>query len=128
MTTADSRDEEIRRLKAELEKANARAAYASPGEELERVNEMAKQAAEDNEDPWKIMVKIRVPRRPATEDPWYWININSQSAQIPANDKVQEMKLPYAITLLSMLAAEDTTKDFVDRIQVYDPLMNPKPV
>ena len=123
------KDAEIERLKAELEAANKRAAYARPEDELKRIQEMCEQAAEEGTDPWKVLVSIRIPRRPATEDPWYWININNVSVQIPANDQVQELKLPWAEALLKMLAAEDAAKDYIDkRIQVYDPITNPKPM
>ena len=110
----DAKDAEIEKLKAELEKAKSRAAYVGPKAEQRRIQQLAVEAAEENEDPWTIFVEVRVPKRPATEDPWYWININNRTVQIPANDKVQEMKLPFALALLDMLAAEDKTQDYID--------------
>ena len=121
------KDAEIARLKAELEEANRRAAYATPRSERERVAEMCRKAAEEGLDPGGIKIAIRVPRRPPTQDPWYWINVNGRSAQIPANDQVQELKLPWAEVLVNMLNAEDAAQDFADSIKMYDPKTNPHP-
>lgn len=121
------KDEEIRRLKAELEKTKAMIPIAV-GSEKEAVRKLTEQAAAEGTDPWTVTVKIRVPRRPEKEDPWYWVNINGRSAQIPANDKMQEMKLPFAEVLLSQLKAEDDLRDYLDNVQVYDPVTNPHPV
>ena len=124
----DPRDAEIEKLKAELEKAKKRAAYASPKQEQARIHDLARQAEEAGEDPWSIKVEVRIPRRPATEDPWYWININNRSVQIPADDMIQELKLPWAVALMDMLAAEDKTQDYIDHeVKVYDPITNPRP-
>ena len=117
---------EIARLKAQLDEANRRAAYTSPQDDWDRVQRLAQDAADQGLDPWQIMIAIRVPRRPPKEDPWYWININDRSVQIPANDNVQEMRLPFAETLLGMLRAENRAQDFADSIEVYDPVTNPK--
>ena len=122
----DERDAEIARLKAQLEEANRRAAYTSPQDDWDRVQRLAQDAADQGLDPWQIMIAIRVPRRPPKEDPWYWININDRSVQIPADDHVQEMRLPFAETLLGMLRAENRAQDFADSIEVYDPVTNPK--
>ncbi len=116
---------EIERLKRELEYANMRAAYATPRDERVRVQQTAEKAAEAGEDPWKIKIAVRVPRRPPTEDQWYWININGLSAQIPADDKIQEMKLPFAVALMDMLTAEERAQDYADSLEVKDPVNNP---
>lgn len=121
----DARDAEIERLKAELAAANRRAAYATPMDERKRVQQAAEDAAKSGADPWKIKIAVRVPRRPPTEDQWYWININGISAQIPADDKVQELKLPWAVTLMDMLTAEERAQDFADSLEVKDPVNNP---
>ena len=110
----DPRDAEIAKLKEELEKAQRRAVFSSPKQEQARIRQLAEQAEDAGEDPWDVKVEVRIPKRPATEDPWYWININNRSVQIPANDKLQELKLPWAIALLDMLAAEDKTQDYID--------------
>ena len=121
----DPKDAEIARLKAMLEKANQKAAYNSPREELARLRVLAEDAAKENMDPWKIEVEIRVPRRPRTEDPWYWVNINGRSAQIPADDKIQKMKLPFALVIEETLAAEEAAQDYADSLEVKDPVNNP---
>jgi len=123
----EDKDAEIARLKAELEEANRRATYATPKSERERVAEMSRKAAEEGLDPWSVKIAMRIPRRPPTQDPWYWINVNGRSAQIPANDQVQELKLPWAEVLVNMLNAEDAAQDFADSIKMYDPKTNPHP-
>lgn len=122
---ADPKDALIAQLRAELAAANKKAVYATPMDERKRVQEMARQAAEAGMNEWDIKVAVRVPKRPASEDPWYWININSVSAQFPANDQVQELKLPWAVALMDMLTAEERAQDYADSIQVYDPVSNP---
>ena len=121
----DRKDAEIARLKAELEAANRRAAYTTPMDERKRILEMAEEAAAEGKDPWGILVEIRVPKRAKTEDPWFWININGRSAQIPADDRIQEMKLPFAVVLLDMLTAEERAQDYADSLEVKDPVHNP---
>ena len=73
-------------------------------------------------------VSIRAPRRPGKEDPWYWLNVNSISVQVPADDKYHDLKLPWAETLINMLEAERYAGEYQDGIEVYDPQTNPKPV
>jgi len=122
---ADPKDAEIERLKAELAEANRRAAYATPMDERKRVQKAAEDAAKSGADPWQIKIAVRIPRRPPTEDQWYWININGISAQIPANDRVQELKLPWAVALMDMLTAEERAQDYADSLEVKDPVNNP---
>jgi len=124
----ESQEAEIARLKMALEEANRRSASNTPEEVRQRVKELAEEAAENGKDPWKISVPILIPRRPPTEDPWYWINVNGRSVQIPANNKVQDVLLPWAEVLVKMLEAEDMTRRYADSIQSYDPITNPKTV
>lgn len=124
---SDDKDAEIARLRAEIDAMKSRMP-ANVSSDKELVRRLAEQAAADGVDPWSIKVKIRVPRRPEKEDPWYWCNVNDLSVQIPANDKVQELKLPWAEVLLGQLKAEDDVRDYTDNVQVYDPLTNPHPV
>jgi len=121
--TADPKDAEIAKLKAEISLMKGGGVR-----DADKVAALAMEAAEQGLDPWKITVSVRVPRRPVGEDSWYWVNINSRSAQIPANDQVQEMKLPFAEALMNYLKAENAARDFADGIQVYDPVTNPHPV
>ena len=124
----DERDAEIERLKAELENARRAVTYSSPADDLKRVRALCEEVAKSGGDAFEIKVPIRVPRRPANEDQWYWINVNGRSAQIPADDKVQELRLPWAEVLLNMIEAEERAKDFADSVQVFDPVTNPHPV
>ena len=91
----------------------------------EAVQARAKEAAENGIDPWTIEVEIFVPHREMGEDKWYWININDRSAQIPADDSRQTMKLPFALILADTLKAKRREEDFQDSVQVYDPKENP---
>ena len=86
---------------------------------------MSVKAAEEGKDPWGIMISIRAPRRPAKEDPFYWLSVNGRTLQVPANDKYFEMALPFAACLTEMIAAEWFANDFADSIEEYDPITNP---
>ncbi len=91
----------------------------------EEVQARAKEAAENGIDPWTIEVEIFVPHRDMGEDKWYWININDRSAQIPADDSRQTMKLPFALILADTLKAKRREEDYQDSVKVYDPQTNP---
>ena len=89
------------------------------------VHDKAKEAAENGIDEWTIDVEVFVPHRDPGEDKWYWININERTAQIPANDARQTMKLPFAMILTDTLKAKRREEDFQDSVVVYDPKTNP---
>lgn len=89
------------------------------------VQDKAKEAADNGIDPWTVEVEIYVPHRDPGEDKWYWININDHSAQIPANDSRQKMKLPFAVILADTLKAKRREEDFQDSVVAYDPVTNP---
>lgn len=123
-------------LKAELEKLrkeneqlkkNSIAAYSTAGSksDYERVQEAAKKAAEEGLDAWSVKISVRAPRRPAKEDPFYWLSINSKTMQIPANDKYFDLPLPFACGLVDMIQAEWLARDYADSIEEYDPVTNP---
>ena len=114
---------EIEKLKAQLAK-NAQPLNRKQ-DDFETVMQASKEAAEKRLDPWDVKVTIRVPHRQRNEDPWYWVNINGKSAQIPADDRYQEMALPFAETLLNSLEAERMAAEYQDGIEVYDPVTNP---
>ena len=120
---------ELAALKKENErlKQNSVAAYGPAGakSDYERVQEACKKAAEEGKDSWSIMISIRAPRRPAKEDPFYWLSVNGRTLQVPANDKYFEMALPFAACLTEMIAAEWFANDFADSIEEYDPVTNP---
>lgn len=111
---------EVERLKAQLEGTrNGRVS------DYDRVKQLEKETAEAGVDPWTVKVDVIVPHKAPTEDPWYWINVNGISAQIPANDTYQTLKLPWASVLMDVLKAEKRAADYQDSLQVYDPIYNP---
>ena len=91
----------------------------------ERIQQIAKEVSEAGKDAWEIEVEIFVPHRDKGEDKWYWLSINDRTAQIPADDRVQKMKLPFALILTDALKAKQREEDFIDNIKVYDPKDNP---
>lgn len=93
--------------------------------DAENLRKIADEAAKNGEDPWTIEVEVFVPHRDKGEDRWYWININDRAAQIPADDRRQKMKLPFALILVGMLQAKQREEDFIDSVEVYDPKDNP---
>ena len=129
---ADAKDLEIAKLKAELAKAkleSAQEVFVPNGRgDMERIYRLAQDAAESKTDPWKITVKVRVPRKMGAGDDDFWVVVNGQSAQIPANGLIQEMKLPYAMALMDALEAEEKAIEFAEGLKLYDPVTNPKPM
>jgi len=128
----DDKDAEIARLKAELaaaKKVNVTEVFVPNGRgDMERLQQVATQAAEEGRNPWTVMVKVRVPRKLGSGDDDFWVSVNGVSAQIPANGEVQEMKLPFAMNLMGALEAEDKAIEFAEGLQLYDPVTNPKPM
>lgn len=127
---------EAEALKAELEKLrkeneqlkrNSIAAYSAAGakSDYERVQEAAKKAAEEGLDAWSVKISVRAPRKPAKEDPFYWLSVNSKTMQIPANDKYFDLPLPFACGLVDLIQAEWFARDYADSIEEYDPVTNP---
>ena len=114
---------EIEKLKAQLAQNNRPTNRTQNDAEV--VRQAAQEAAEKGLDPWDVKVTVRVPHRQRNEDPWYWVNINGRAAQIPADDRYQEMALPFAETLLNSLEAERMAAEYQDGIEVYDPVTNP---
>ena len=128
----DAKDAEIAELKAQLAKLKAEAVaevFVPNGRgDMERIMRVAEDAAKAGEDAWKIKVKVRVPRKMGNGDDDFWVSVNGQSAQIPANGEVQEMKLPYAMALMDALEAEEKAIEFAEGLKLYDPVTNPKPM
>ena len=121
---------ELEALKKENErlKQNSVAAYGAAGakSDYERVKEACDKAAAEGADAWGIKISIRAPRRPAKEDPFYWLSVNGQTMQVPATDQYFDLPLPYADCLVNMIAAEWFANDYADSIENYDPVTNPK--
>jgi len=128
----EDKDAEIAALKAklaQLQMANVSQVFIPNGRgDMERIYQVAKDAAEAGENPWDIKVKVRVPRKAGAGDDDFWVVVNNQSAQIPANGEVQEMKLPYAMALMDALEAEEKAIEFAEGLKTYDPVTNPKPM
>ena len=86
---------------------------------------LADKAANEGTDPWTLDFEMFVPHRDPGEDKWYWLSINDRTAQIPANDSRQVMKLPFALVLADTLKAKRREEAYMDNVQVYDPQLNP---
>lgn len=122
----DAKDKRIAELEAKLAEAEKLNAAYTKGNDFKVVQQKSKEAAEKGLDPWGITVSIRVPARRDSNDPYYWLCVNGRSAQIPANNEYQEMKLPFAEALVNMIRAEKHAQNFADEeIQVHDPVTNP---
>ena len=50
-----------------------------------------------------------------------------KSVQVPANDRYYELALPFAQCMVDEIAARTRAADYADKIEVYDPVLNPKP-
>ena len=126
----DRMQQELEKLRKENEqlRRNSIAAGTPYGgkSDYERVQEACIQAAEDDRDSWEEKISIRAPRRSAKEDPFYWLSVNGRTMQVPANDKYYELALPFAECLVNMIAAEYHASDFIEGIEEYDPVTNPK--
>ena len=116
---------EIEKLKAQLAAAQQQAKPGARQNDAEVVRKACEEAVKAGVDLWTVTVNIRSPRRPGKEDPWYWLNVNGRSVQIPADDKYYEIKLPWAEALINSLEAERKAADYQDQLEVYDPVTNP---
>lgn len=119
----------VKAQQAEIEKLRAQIAAMQkrPAQnDAELVRTASLEAAEKGVDPWNITVNVRSPRRPGKEDPWYWLNVNGLSVQVPADDRRYDLKLPWAECLMNSLDAENHAADYQDSLEVYDPITNPK--
>lgn len=122
----DAKDKRIAELEARLAEAERLTASMVKGDDYKIVHELAEKCVKEGRDEWKEMVSIRVPARRDTNDPYYWLCVNGRSVQIPANNQVQEMKLPFALALVDMTRAEQHAQAFADEeIKIHDPVTNP---
>ena len=121
---------EMERLKKENEALRKNSVYSPSTEggasDRERVAKACQEAAEKNQDPWKIKISVLAPRIGKGEDS-YWMCVNGKSIQVPANDRYYELALPFAQCLVDEIAARNRAADYADKIEVYDPVLNPKP-
>ena len=121
------KDAIIEDLKRQLEAAKKPFARSSSNEtDYDKVHRIEKETAEAGIDPWTVKVDVLVPHREKSEDPWFWLNVNGQSVQVPANDRYQALKLPWACVLVDLLKYESFSMDYQDSLEVYDPETNPK--
>jgi len=120
---------ENERLKKELAELQKQQAARRPGggreSDYDRIHRIEKEALAEGKDLFEVKAGLIVPHKAPSEDPWYWINVNGRSVQIPANDEWQEMRLPFAIVLVDTLRSEKHAADYKNSLEVYDPLMNP---
>lgn len=91
-----------------------------------RVMKACEEAAQKDEDPWGITISVNAPRIGKGEDS-YWLSVNGRSMQVPANDRYYELALPFAQCLVDEIRSRHRAEDYTDSIQVYDPIVNPKP-
>ena len=121
---------EIERLKKENERLRKNSVLAGNAagqmSDRERVRAACEQAAKDGIDAWTQTISVRAPRRPAKEEPFYWLSVNAKTMQVPANDRYFDLPLPFAQCLVDMIAMEWMAQDFSDSIENYDPITNPK--
>jgi len=121
---------EIERLKAENEqlKKNSVLAVGAFGAmtDRERVRKACEEASKNGVDAWTQKISVRAPRRPAKEEPYYWLSVNAKTIQVPADDRYYNLQLPFAQCLVDMIAAEWLAADYADKIENYDPVTNPK--
>ena len=123
---------ELAKARAEIEALKKQLAERQPAKrpagnetDYDRVHRIEQETAEAGKDPWTVEIDVLVPHREKTEDPWYWINVNGLSVQIPANDRYQTMKLPWACVLVDLLKYEKASLDYQDSLEVFDPETNP---
>lgn len=125
----DEKDKRIAELERQLAEAQKLTSAMSKGNDFDIVRQMTEKCEKEGLDPWAQTVSIRVPARRDSNDRYYWVCVNGRSAQIPANNEYQEMKLPYAETLVNMLRAEKHAQVFADEeVKMYDPRTNPHEV
>ena len=115
---------EIAALKAQLEQSK-KPAGRNAESDFDRVHNAEAECAESGTDPWGVEIDVLVPHREKTEDPWYWVSVNGRTVQIPANDRYQKMRLPFACVLVDTLAAQRRSIEYQDSLEVFDPETNP---
>lgn len=116
----------LEKEKAELQKNSIRS--ASPfggGDDWERVHKACADAAEAGLDPWKEKISVKAPRIGKGEDS-YWLSVNGRTMQVPANERYYELALPFAQCLVDEIRNRYSANDFIDSIENYDPVTNPK--
>ena len=123
--------QELEKLRAENEKMRAQLAAQKKGpnsreSDYDRIHRLEAEAIEAGKDLWEEKVEVFVPsKKNQSEDPWYWLNVNGRPVQFPANDKYQEMRLPWACHLVDTLEAERRATEYKNSLKVYDPKVNP---
>ena len=115
---------EIAALKAQLEQSK-KPAGRNAESDFDRVHKAEAECVLSGTDPWGVEIDVLVPHREKTEDPWYWVSVNGRTVQIPANDRYQKMRLPFACVLVDTLAAQRRSIEYQDSLEVFDPETNP---
>lgn len=122
----------LKEAQAALQKENAelrRNSIYSPSpygseSDYERVKKACQEAAEKDQDPWKIKISVKAPRIGKGEDS-YWLSVNGRTVQIPANERNFELALPFAQCLVDEIRNRNLANDYADSIEVFDPKDNP---
>lgn len=128
LTEQEEMQKKIAELEAKLAAERARSAGYRAGNDAEVVEKAIQDAIAEGKDPWEVTVSVRVPERRDTNEKSYWFMVNGRSVALPANNQYQEMRLPFAETLMNTLKADKFAQNFADNsIQVYDPITNPHP-
>ena len=126
--TSSAKDARIAELEARLAAAERQAAGYRAGNDAQLVQQAIKEAIAEGKNLWDVKISVRVPERRDTTEKSYWIMVNGKSVQLPADNKYQEMRLPFAEALMNQLHADKYAQQFADNeIQVYDPFTNPHP-
>ena len=120
-----AKDAEIAKLKEQLAAVKRPNAGTGVETDYDRVHRIEKETIEAGTDPWSVYVEVLSPHREKTEDPWYWLQINGLSVQVPANDRYQKLRLPWACLLVDHLKHEKRNIEFQDSLEVFDPETNP---
>lgn len=121
---AETLAEENARLKAQIE-ALKKSAAGGKESDYDRVHRIEAECVAAGVDLFTVEVEVLVPHREKTEDPYYWISVNGRTVQIPANDRYQKMRLPFALVLVDTLKYERHSADYQDSLEVFDPVDNP---
>ena len=125
------KDTETAKLQAEIAALRKQLATATQpagrtmASDYDRVRRAEEECVAGGVDPWTVEIEVLAPHREKTEDPWYWISVNGMTVQIPANDRYQKMKLPFAGVLVDLLKYEKASLDYQDSLEVFDPETNP---
>ena len=82
----------------------------------EAIQEEIPETTEEEQDPWKEMVTVLVPRHHVGESENYYVCVNDRRFYIPRNGTRQELPLPIAEVLQASIEAEGKAEEFAEHI------------